>query len=517
MAERNTKGNNGQTDGGSKADFAFANDTARWLPVSASDYETGLIDQTRVAVPAPFESEQDHIDTHIGLGLRAQTRVGLMLDTLWGGLTPDKDAKPMLLVLVFALGIVGYFLLPQEPVLSVLIGTGCVGFLAHQYVVVRGYRHSASVWLLISSLILAGAATAQWRVHAVASPMLGGPINGTIKGVVLARDLTAGGGYRYDILVSEFSRLAREETPKRVRLSQRGGSNVGLEPGQGVRASVRLVPHGGPAHPGGYDFAFPHFFDGRGALGFTFGSPKRWTGEDFEAFSDQIGTLQRARIVQAQLRTDIAARLRQTLPDGAGQVAVALITGERTGIPQDVQESLRQSGLAHILAISGLHMGLIAGTGFLIARIGFATVGAVALNHNAKKYAAAVALFAATLYFAISGGSVATQRAFITLAVMLTALLLDRRALSLRNVAVAGAIVLFLQPEVIFSAGFQMSFSAVASLVVCYRAIERFREETERLLTLHYPLKRGQKWRVRMFARRRDTKSSAGWFGADLL
>ncbi|MEM1365482.1 MAG: ComEC/Rec2 family competence protein, partial [Pseudomonadota bacterium] len=164
-------------------------------------------------------------------------------------------------------------------------------------------------------------------------------------------------------------------------------------------------------------------------------------------------------------------------------------------------ESLRASGMAHILAISGLHMTLIVGSIFFGLRFAMALHPTWPLRYPTKKVAAAAALAVATAYLAISGAGLATQRAYITLAVMLVALLLDRRAISLRNVAVAAAIVLIMQPHAIFLAGFQMSFAAVASLVASYRAFGKLRERAEVLVASGLPL------------RGRDALI-ARWFGA---
>ncbi len=85
-----------------------------------------------------------------------------------------------------------------------------------------------------------------------------------------------------------------------------------------------------------------------------------------------------------------------------------------------------------------------------------------------KKVAAVGALAAGAAYLALSGGNVATERAFVMVAVMFLAVLMDRRALTLRAVAVAAIIVLSLRPEVLPEPGFQMSFAATTALVAVF-------------------------------------------------
>ncbi len=129
---------------------------------------------------------------------------------------------------------------------------------------------------------------------------------------------------------------------------------------------------------------------------------------------------------------------------------------------------MRVTNLAHLLAISGLHMGLLAGFVFATLRYLFAAIPAIGLRLPAKKLAALCALPVAAAYLALSGGNVATERAFIMVAVALTAVLLDRRAFSLRAVAFAAIIVLILRPEALLAPGFQMSFAATTALVAVY-------------------------------------------------
>ncbi|KKK80916.1 hypothetical protein LCGC14_2818710, partial [marine sediment metagenome] len=147
----------------------------------------------------------------------------------------------------------------------------------------------------------------------------------------------------------------------------------------------------------------------------------------------------------------------------------AILTGDRSGMGRDTLQALRDSNLAHLLAISGLHMGLLTGVVFSALRFALALIPALALGHPVKKYAAVGALLAGAGYLALSGGNVATQRAYIMVAVVLGAVLLDRRALTLRGVALAATIVLVLRPEALTGPGFQMSFAATTALIAVFR------------------------------------------------
>lgn len=157
----------------------------------------------------------------------------------------------------------------------------------------------------------------------------------------------------------------------------------------------------------------------------------------------------------------------------AGAFAAAIMTGDRAAMGQDTLRDLRASNLAHLLAISGLHMGLLTGFVFAALRYGLALVPYVALRWPLRKIAAVVALGVGAGYLALSGGNVATERAFIMVAVMFVAILLNRRALTLRAVAMAAVIVLVLRPEALSGPGFQMSFAATTALVAVFGMLRR--------------------------------------------
>ncbi|MGI9401287.1 MAG: ComEC/Rec2 family competence protein [Rhizobiaceae bacterium] len=175
------------------------------------------------------------------------------------------------------------------------------------------------------------------------------------------------------------------------------------------------------------------------------------------------------------LRLAISGNIQRHLPGDDGAIAVALMIGDRSGIPANIQESLRKSGLAHILAISGLHMALVTLTVLGLLRMLFSLTPGIALYYPTRKWAAAGGLIAATLYLALSGGAVATFRAWIMLSIMLSAIMMDRKALTIRNVVLAAIVVLIVSPESLLEPGFQMSFAATGALVAAYSQFTKWR------------------------------------------
>jgi competence protein ComEC len=129
---------------------------------------------------------------------------------------------------------------------------------------------------------------------------------------------------------------------------------------------------------------------------------------------------------------------------------------------------MRDSGLFHILSISGLHMAIMAGTVFWLVRALLASVPSLALRFPIKKWAAAVALIAAAFYLLLSGAAVPTGRSWIMMSIVLVAVMLDRPAITMRNVALAAFAILIVAPDSLFDPSFEMSFAAVVALVALY-------------------------------------------------
>ena len=173
------------------------------------------------------------------------------------------------------------------------------------------------------------------------------------------------------------------------------------------------------------------------------------------------------------LRTDLANRIRGEIGGAEGEIAAALVAGVRAGIPEDVNEALRRTGLAHILSISGLHMALVAATIMTVLRLGFAFFPDFASRRPVKKYAASAALVALAVYLFISGSAVAAERSFIMIGVMLIAMLFDRAALTMRNLAISAIVIIVVSPHEVAGPSFQMSFAATAALIGAYAAWSR--------------------------------------------
>lgn len=313
---------------------------------------------------------------------------------------------------------------------------------------------SACAWAL--ALIVAGFCLSGWRAHRVAAPVIPGHYYGTVEGRIVAMDRSASDALRITL---DQVRLDRGGAlPGRVRVSLHGDAPV-LMPGERVMTTAYLSPPGGPVEPGGFDFRRHAWFLGLGAVGYT------------RVPVLTIAPPEPAALRVLTLRIRASRLVQSVLPGDVGGFAAAVTTGDRSGVSQQALQDLRASNLAHLLAISGLHMGLLAGFVFASLRALMVLIVPFALRWPVRKLAALGALAAASGYLMLSGGNVATERAFVMTAVMLGAVLVDRRAFSLRAVATAALIVLCLRPESLMGPGFQMSFAATTALVAVFGAL----------------------------------------------
>ena len=275
------------------------------------------------------------------------------------------------------------------------------------------------------------------------------------------------GGHRYFIVPTRIGVLDQQsQLPKRITLLWRGRVKSDLRPGDHIKVRAKFLRPPGPVWPGGYDPGFVRWFKGIGGGGFALAAPER--GAAREGMPSSV----RWTAAVEQMRLNIAQRIRAALPSQTGAIAVALATGDRSAISDEVRDNLRAAGLAHLLAISGLHMALFAGGVFWLVRAVLAVNVALALSWPIKKYSAATALVAGAGYLVLSGAGLATQRAFIMIAIMFMAIILDRPALSMRNVAIAALAILVVRPESLLSVSFQLSFAAVIALVALYEVLQ---------------------------------------------
>ena len=403
----------------------------------------------------------------------ARERVSLLAPVrrLEALLQAEQDRWFLWVPVFFGLGIFTYFRLPSEPhvLLALML---FVAVLVTAAVARRGTFGVIAVNAAIA--VSLGFAAAKIRTEWVSAPVLDRQMSRVlVEGFIEAVEPRPTRGPRVTIRVLRLGSLDPTRQPRRVRVRLMSAT-PGLAPGMRIKVRATLAPPALPSLPGDYDFARAAWFSGIGGVGYAAAKPV------ISADTREAPWSLRMSASAQRLRHVIGGRITAVLPGEEGAIATALITGERGGISPETTEAFRDSGLVHILSISGLHMVVMAGAVFYSVRLALAAIPSIALRYPIKKWAAAAAILGALGYLFISGTSFPTIRAWITISIAFGAILLDRPALALRNVALAAVALLILIPESLFDAGFQMSFAAVVALISFYEFLRDRAEQFSR-------------------------------------
>jgi competence protein ComEC len=358
---------------------------------------------------------------------------------------------------MFGVGIAVYFALGTEPTTLLSLEIAGLGLFAALFIRPQYIIRTAILGMLLLTCL--GYSYAAHRTTTVKAPILTRHYYGPVYGRIIGLDRSATNAPRVlldQIYLPEFS-AAR--TPERVRISLQGYiPDETLTAGGRIAVTASISPPSPPVEPGGFDFRRMAWFMRLGGVGYT-------RNPVIPAYTEPASDF---KVWLFSLRMQISTKIKNSVEGQNGAFAAAIITGDRSDIDPEILVSLRASNLAHLLAISGLHMGMLSGFVFAIFRYGFAIFPYLALRVRPKKLAAGLAIIAGAGYLMLSGASVATQRAFIMTAVVLFAVILDKPAFTLRAVALAAFIVLLIKPYSLLEAGFQMSFAATTALISAY-------------------------------------------------
>jgi competence protein ComEC len=375
----------------------------------------------------------------------------------------DRKRLSHAVPVLMGLGIAVYFYLPDEPPMAVALAPLALTVMA-RLLTREDNRLCPPELLTVATWIALGFAIAVMRTFILLSPQVVDEMPDVdLIARIVEIDTTARGGQRFlvDAQGVDLSGTMR------LRLSS-PRLWPELEPGDWVRTRADIRPLPAPVMPGGFDFGRKLWFEGVRGTAFTIGDLARIDPPAVQAFRDRLA----ARF--QRIRDMITGRILAHMSERTGPVAAAFLTGERSGIDEEDNQAMQASSLSHLLSISGLHM-MLAGFGvFAAIRYGVCLLSAISSRPHlashpfVKKGAAIVALLASLAYLLLSGASIPTQRAFVTVAVAFIAILADRNAISMRTVAIAAAAVLLTTPEAWMDPSFQMSFCAVVVLVAAY-------------------------------------------------
>ena len=316
------------------------------------------------------------------------------------------------------------------------------------------------LWLALAALF-AGFLAMSLRTLRVQAPVLDRIRIVSLVGLVEEIDLRPVGA-RMVIAVENAEGMPREKLPRKVRVTTRSAPEVAA--GDFVKLKARLLPPSHAALPGGYDFARDAFFAGVGAVGSALGPIERI------APPGELSLRERLSAAIDRARNRLALRVRAIIGGDEGAVAAAMVTGKRDFLSSDAKDLIREAGIFHIITISGVQMTLVAGIFFVVTRRLLALSPALALRYPIRKWAAGVAMAGSLLYDVATGSRVGTERALVMTLIVLGAVIMDRRALTMRNLAFAVIAVVIIEPEAITGVSFELSFAAVAALVAVMEA-----------------------------------------------
>jgi competence protein ComEC len=375
----------------------------------------------------------------------------------------DRKRLSHAVPVLMGLGIAVYFYLPEEPSMTVALAPLALTALA-RVLTREDNRLCPPELTTVATWISLGFAIAVMRTFILLSPQVVDEMPDVdFIARIVEIDTTARGGQRF-LVDAQGDNLSGT---MRLRLSS-PRLWPDLEPGDWVRTRADIRPLPAPVMPGGFDFGRKLWFEGVRGTAFTIGDLERVDPPAEQAFRDRLA----ARF--QRIRDIITGRILAHMSERTGPVAAAFLTGERSGIDEEDNEAMQASSLSHLLSISGLHMmlagfGVFAAIRYAICLLpAFGSRPALSSHPFVKKGAAIGALLASLAYLLLSGASIPTQRAFVTVAVAFIAILADRNAISMRTVAIAATAVLLTTPEAWMDPSFQMSFCAVVVLVAAY-------------------------------------------------
>jgi competence protein ComEC len=383
-----------------------------------------------------------------------------IFSTVAARLFAERERWPLWFPVLMGIGVAIYFSLQREP--SMWIGALALALSGATLLISRHRGIDVTVAGAVLAVAL-GFAAAQFETWFVAAPVLErrlGPVE--VTGRLISVDPMPEGA-RLVVAPDRVGDLDAQHLPARVRVRLRRG-DAGVAPGDWVTARAMLMPPPAPSTPGAYDFERRAWFDRLGAVGYTLGPARRITPPP----GQEPGFWRHA--VEA-LRDTVTTRIRAALPDRSGAIAAAIIAGETHAIAPDDAGAFRDAGLAHILVIAGLHMGMVAGIAFFALRALLALIPRIALNYPIKKFAASGALFVIFFYLLLSGTTVSSRRAFVMGGLILLGVIVDRVSVSPRAIALAAVAVMLMTPDAAAGPSLQMSFASVGCLIAFYETM----------------------------------------------
>ncbi len=377
---------------------------------------------------------------------------------LVGRLANERERLALWLPVCLGIGVLAYFQPRAEP----WPWAGAIACLILAPPLILPHRWSDQVRLVLAPLLAAaiGFTAAQWATARAPPPLTELPSHAVlVTGRVLAVDTLPEG--RRVTLGQAVLDPGDVHLPRSVRVRLRAQDPRPVATGATIRVRAMLRPIGPPVMPGGWDMQREAFFTGLGASGYALGG--------VEVLADHApggldGLIRR-------LAEGIAERIMAALPGSSGQIAAGILIGAQSGIAPADMAAFRDSGLAHLLSVSGLHLAIVIGVTMATARWALACSQQASLFWPTRSIAAVTALAVGAFYTLLTGWQVPTVRCLLMAALVTLGLVTGRRVVSLRSLGLALWVILLTAPWQILGASMQMSFAAVLALIAGFEAL----------------------------------------------
>ncbi|MDI2112254.1 ComEC/Rec2 family competence protein [Commensalibacter nepenthis] len=382
----------------------------------------------------------------------------------------------MWIPIAFAIGCLAYFLLPVEPSVIWGIGSFVLGLLG--VAIIRRYYTAYLGLYQISwtiTLVALGFGLASLQTHRQ-EPFYAVPSRATIvQGKVKSIEYLSTGKQRITLQQVRFITAPESDQQewKRVilfTLSAKDHQSFGN--GDIVQARVMLHRPSSPQFIKRYDLQFQSWFRNIGAYGYA---------------------LEPVKIIAARpnysiqkLREKIATHIRAVNAGSAGIIAQILLTGIGGELSPDVRHAFAASGLAHLLAIAGLHLGIVIGIVTFTVRWLLLRSQTLALYWSTKTIAIVIGWGVGCCYLILTGLHIPAMRSLFMASIVMLALLCNRSVFSKYNLMLAALFLLLFSPASVLDVSFQMSMAAVMALVSGYQLIFRWLKKYQHVHSYTY-------------------------------
>ncbi len=400
----------------------------------------------------PYATARSFLAQFSALGQDDAAPVGKLLSTMENALENQRDQLPLLVPAGIGAGIIAWQMGGDGIWPIILCACAGLAVLGHGLGLAR---RSGKILIWAAILALAGFSAISFRSAHVAHKVLERPMIATFNARIEAvEDVSARALVRYVLDTGGHAGL-----PRRIRVNIANDQHRSDHaPGAMIQIKARLMPPAGPALPRSYDFARQAWFLGIGATGSALGAPTL------------VSPATQSRAFWTTSRESLAAHIRSAMPGQSGAIGAALLVGSRGAISEEDAEALRNSGMAHLLSVSGLHVTAVVGGTFLLVSRLLALFPWFALRFRVPLVAAGASGVVAVGYTLLTGAEVPTVRACVAALMILAALAMGREALSLRLLAFGACLVLLFWPESLAGPSFQLSFAAVATIILLHES-----------------------------------------------